>query len=88
MPLILDSMRAEFARFLADDPTGHNRMDKALARVLTLAYERGLDDGRLDAADFRDAVALVRKLLDPEGFGHAVTQEVRNEARRALGLAK
>lgn len=30
------------------------------------------------------AIALCKELLDPDGFGHAVTQEVRNEAYRAL----
>lgn len=29
---------------------------------------------------------LARDLLDPEGYGHAVTQEVRVAARRALGI--
>jgi len=29
---------------------------------------------------------LARDLLDPELYGHAVTVEVRNAARRALGL--
>jgi hypothetical protein len=47
MPLMLDNIRAEFARFLADDPHARWRMDSALAHVVTLAYERGLDDGRL-----------------------------------------
>ena len=28
---------------------------------------------------------FVRRLLDPEGFGHAVTAEVRDEARVLLG---
>jgi hypothetical protein len=46
MPLMLDNIRAEFARFLADDPTARWRMDAALAHVVTIAYERGLDDGR------------------------------------------
>jgi hypothetical protein len=46
MPLMLDNMRAEFAHFLSDDPAGRYRMDKALAHVITKAYERGLDDGR------------------------------------------
>jgi hypothetical protein len=32
------------------------------------------------------ATVLVRALLDPEQFGHAVTPEVRDEARRVLGV--
>ena len=43
--LLLDDMRAEFARFLADDTNGKHRMDAALARVVTMAYEKGLQDG-------------------------------------------
>jgi len=31
---------------------------------------------------------LVRSLLDPEMYGHAVTAEIRNHARRVLGLTK
>lgn len=46
MPLMLDHMRAEFARFLADDPAGRFRMDRALAHVITLAYQHGLKDGQ------------------------------------------
>lgn len=33
-----------------------------------------------------DVTAFLRRLLDPEGFGHAVTAEVRDEARRLLGM--
>ena len=32
--------------------------------------------------------AFLRRLLDPEGFGHAVTAEVRDEARVLLGMAR
>jgi hypothetical protein len=85
--LILDTMRAEFARYLAEEPAGHHRMDRALGHVLTLAYERGLDDGRRSQpAEYPDAVRVLRSLLDPEALGHAVTEEVRNAARRALGM--
>lgn len=45
MPLMLDNIRAEFARFLADDPNARFRMDAALAHVVTKAYQQGLDDG-------------------------------------------
>lgn len=31
------------------------------------------------------AIALALELLDPDGFGHAVTPEVRDRARRVLG---
>ena len=31
---------------------------------------------------------FVRRLLDPEGFGHAVSAEVRDEARVLPGMKK
>lgn len=31
---------------------------------------------------------FLRRLLDPEMFGHAVTAEVRDEARLLLGMKK
>lgn len=46
MPLMLDDMRAEFARFLTEDPAARFRMDAALAHIITIAYQRGLDDGK------------------------------------------
>ena len=33
-------------------------------------------------------IGFLQSLLDPEGFGHAVTAEVRDEARRLLGMEK
>jgi len=56
--LMLDTMRAEFARFLSDNASTQFSMDKALAHVVTLAYERGLDDGR------RNHVEVVRDLSE------------------------
>lgn len=50
MSLLLDDMREEFARFLGADPAACFRMDAALAHVVTIAYQRGLEDGALDAA--------------------------------------
>lgn len=44
MPLDLNDMRSEFAAHLAADP-GRFSMDVALAHVLRLAYERGVQDG-------------------------------------------
>jgi hypothetical protein len=44
--------------------------------------------GYRDLADEIDRLrAFARDLLDPEGFGHAVTAEVRNAARRVLGIS-
>ena len=42
--LTLDDARAEFARFLADDPKARWRIDAALAHVVRWAYMRGRDD--------------------------------------------
>jgi len=39
-----------------------------------------------DVRAIRDLGAFARRLLNPEDLGYAVTAEVRNEARRALGL--
>jgi hypothetical protein len=33
-----------------------------------------------------DCLWLLRALLDPEMYGHSVTEEVRNEARKLLGI--
>lgn len=37
--------------------------------------------------DHQAATRLCKRLLDPEDLGHAVNEEVRNAARRALGIA-
>lgn len=37
-------------------------------------------------ADLLACEALARDIQDPEGFGHSVTAEVRNAARRAIGI--
>jgi hypothetical protein len=46
MPLMLDDMRAEFARVLAEQAATRFSMDKALAHVVALAYAAGIDDGQ------------------------------------------
>ena len=43
---MLDEIRAEFARHLSEDQTGRWRMEAALAHVATMAYQKGLADGR------------------------------------------
>ena len=45
--LILDDMRKEFSTFLSTDPKARWRMDAALAYVITLAYQKGVDDGQI-----------------------------------------
>ena len=49
--LTLDDARAEFARFLADDPKARWRIDAALAHVVQWAYMRGRDDAVRESAD-------------------------------------
>ena len=44
--LLLDDMRAEFARFLYADSSGRWRMDKALGHVVKLAFESGIAAGK------------------------------------------
>lgn len=41
----LNKMREEFARFLSEDPTRF-RMDAALAHVLRMAYQQGIEDAK------------------------------------------
>lgn len=47
---------------------------------LVWGYTRPID------ADLLACEALVRDLLDPEGLGHCASPEIRNAARRALGV--
>ena len=44
--MMLDEMLAEFARHLGEQSGTRFSMDKALAHVVTMAYERGMADGR------------------------------------------
>ncbi len=44
MPLYLDDIRKEFAEQLASNSSVRFSMDKALAHVVTLAYQRGIED--------------------------------------------
>jgi len=46
--LNLDDIRKEFAAFLADNAKARWRMDAALAHVVTLAYEKGIADGKAE----------------------------------------
>jgi hypothetical protein len=41
---------------------------------------------RSDTKPLIDLAAFARRLLNPDDLGHAVTHEVRNAARRALGM--
>jgi hypothetical protein len=84
MPLMLDAMRAEFANYLNAEPHGQRSIDDALRHVLTMTYQRGLHDAKTAPAGA--LVRLATDLLDPEMYGHAVTQEVRDAAKRAIRL--
>ena len=48
--LMLDDMRAAFARFLGEDPAARFRMDAALVHVIEKAYAAGLADGQMENA--------------------------------------
>lgn len=53
---------------------------RARGRAFVIGYIRPSN------IDLQACEALVTDLNDPEGFGHAVSPEVRNAARRALGV--
>lgn len=74
--LDLDEMREEFSRHLAANTDQRWRLDASLAHVVTLAYRRGMEES--------PAMSLARDILDPEMYGHAVTEEVRDAARRVV----
>ena len=40
----------------------------------------------IDSNKEKQYINFLKKLLDPEMFGHAVTAEVRDEARKLLGM--
>lgn len=71
-------------------PDNEVAMKEAAARAqATAEYEaaRNMHAPVLnDTQGIRDLANLARRLLNPEDFGHAVTFEVRQAARRALGL--
>ena len=46
------------------------------------------DDKEPIAQDILNAYKFIYRLLDPEGFGFAVTAEVRDCAREVLGMPK
>mgnify|MGYP001407784597 CR=1 FL=1 len=46
------------------------------------------DDKEPMAQNILDAYKFIYRLLDPEGFGFAVTAEVRDCAREVLGMPK
>ena len=98
--MMLDDMRAEFARHLGEQSGTRFSMDKAMAHVVTLAYEKGLADGRAqvqidelravdDSLNLRAMnvrmESLLRRMLDPEDLGYAVRVEVRGAVLDVIG---
>ncbi len=66
-------------------------MKEAAARAQGANLQQGcIPDGRVpmrtDVETIRTLTAFAKRLLNTEDFGHAVTFEVRQAARRALGL--
>lgn len=55
--LDLNEVRREFSTHLAADPTRW-RMDSALAHVVTMAYRKGLEDGKAEAQKSPDHSGL------------------------------
>ena len=78
--LTTDEMRFMFARELTRHATKTDAWDIAFDACIQAAYEAGIEAGNVGA------MKLMRDLLDPEGYGHAVTGEVREAARRVLGI--
>jgi hypothetical protein len=56
------------------------------ALKIQAAQQQAMQPLTNDVKAIRELGALARNLLNPEVFGHAVTFEVRQAARRALGL--
>lgn len=54
--------------------------------LLATCIERASDIRHWQAKD--PAYALIERLLSPEDFGHSVTAEVRDAARKVLGLKR
>jgi hypothetical protein len=46
MAMMIEAMRVEFSRFLSDEPFGQHTIDDALRHVVTLTYERALQDAQ------------------------------------------
>ena len=72
-------------------PHNETALKEAAARAQGVNIAQGcIPDGRVpmrtDVETIRTLTAFAKRLLNTEDFGHAVTFEVRQAARRALGL--
>lgn len=71
----------------ATAPIPGARLSRAQALGLQMLTTAGRETPHVHYWQRRDkALDLVQDLLDPDGFGYAVTQEVRNAARTVLGV--
>lgn len=65
MPLMLDHIRAEYARHLTGNANKRFSMDAALAHVITLAYNAGMEEGAgLDTARLMHHLHELGKVAD------------------------
>lgn len=85
---MVDMSNIAQAAISAQDEGYHARITRLEHRVMALEQMRKVElpqgQVRLDMNSNRDA--FIKRLLDPSDLGYAVTFEVRNAARRALGL--
>lgn len=75
--------------FPADKQQALTRVRKLLALAQQTAPDSTKDTAptmRSDVEAILTMTAFIKRLLSPEDFAYAVTLEVRNEARRALGF--
>lgn len=64
----------------------HNEMTAMKEAAARAQAEKDVVPMRSDVEAIRTMTAFIKSLLSPEEFAYAVTLEVRNEARRALGF--
>ena len=63
-------------------------MSDTILKEISEEISKWPDDKEPMAQNILDAYKFIHRMLDPEGFGHAVTAEVRDEARHILGMPK
>lgn len=78
MPAPRPGMRTSHAEALALDMINHAKQQTPCCSV---QWEQALTD-----ADGHNALELARELITPEGYAYSVSPEVRNAARRVLGV--
>lgn len=72
---------------LSRHETAVSKVDRLLTMQEKAAYMQANSLGSvLGRGDSDPLRTLAKRLLDPEDFGYSVTAEVRNAARRALGM--